>query len=76
MKNETLTSLLTQWDVKLSAKERIPNIYRLGHLLAAAANIAKDMDFENLSAETAARRWLLPDFPPVVKWLKQSERKV
>lgn len=37
-----LLSHLTQYDMKMSAKDG--NVYRLGHLLGAAGKVAKDME--------------------------------
>lgn len=38
-----LTSELTQYDQKVSARERHVNIYRLGHLLEAAHGVEKEI---------------------------------
>jgi hypothetical protein len=38
-----MQSLLTQYDQKLSAKERNPNIYRLAHLIGAGQRVEAEL---------------------------------
>lgn len=71
-----LLAHLTQYDMKLSAKDG--NIYRLGHLLGAANKVAKDMegklessspeDLEALKAAMGQR--FTEGFRPVEKTIK------
>lgn len=76
-----LTSKITQYDKRVSAKERMPNIYRLGHLLGASQRVEErvkgvlDQDTpEALKALVSAMgREFTPDFSPVKAVKKQIE---
>lgn len=46
-----MMSKLTQFDQKLAAKERFPNIYRLGHYLEAAHKIEADLMSNGLKGD-------------------------
>lgn len=78
-----LQSTLTQYDQKLSARERSPNIYRLGHLLGAAEQVVSDLakaglDGSEIMSDEIAEvmykslgRRFEPDFFPIKKVTKQ-----
>lgn len=78
-----LQSALTNYDRKLSARERSPNIYRLGHLLDASQQVEQDLassgvrgddtmngELAALMYESLARRFE-PGFPPIKRTVKQ-----
>jgi len=71
--HQKLDSELTQYDAKLSKKQ--PNIYRLGHYLAAA-----DKAFENLSNTSTDEDVIkslnrcFSDLPPVNKFIKSLKK--
>lgn len=78
-----LKSMLTQYDQKVSARERHVNIYRLGHLLEAASKVEGDLTSAGAKGGEAMtpglaevmfasmdRRFDL-NFPPVKKTVKQ-----
>jgi hypothetical protein len=78
-----MQSMLTQYDQKVSARERFPNIYRLGHLLEAGHKVEADLgdagvrDDDVMNGEIAAAmyealaRRFEPGFPPIKKVVKQ-----
>ena len=77
-----LSSKITRYDARISAKERMPNIYRLGHLLEAASRVEKrvkriiDQDTPE-ALETlieAMDQDFTPNFPPVNAVKKQIRR--
>ena len=74
-KNVSLVHLLTQYDIKLSAKERIPNIFRLGNFLKAAKDVENFMS-QGISAEISVVKFFDVDLPPVKKWLEQAVKQV
>lgn len=78
-----LNSMLTQYDQKMSARERHVNIYRLGNFLEAASKVNEDLisagakDDEVMTPEIAEAMFASMDrrfdlnFPPVKKVVKQ-----
>lgn len=76
----SLKSFLTQYDVQLSKRGRMPNIHRLGHFLGAADEVEKDVEERLDSSDPADLAELshsimqhFEDFPPRRKILKQIE---
>ena len=75
-----LSSKIVQHDVAMSRRERRPNIYRAGHLLAAAHKVADAVRGTEGRSDSAALLRLQkalhthfePDFPP----LRQVERQI
>lgn len=76
-----LNHKLTRWDMTLSKRERVPNIYRLGHLLGASEKVEKDMrglgHRDDDSALDALRKSLgrrfEHGFPPIKAVLKAMD---
>jgi len=77
-----LKSKLTQYDKKLSAKERMPNIYRIGHWLGASQKVQERVKASlNLDTPEALQalndamdKEFTPGFPPVNAVKKQIEK--
>lgn len=79
---QVLISRLTRYDMQISRRESIPNIYRLGHWLQAAENVRDGvrpyLNRDDGEAMTALRRALNKEFhagdmPPVKQVLKQMD---
>lgn len=78
-----MQSLLTQYDAKVSSRERHVNIYRLGHLLEAGHKVTEDLDAAGVTDDMemtteiadifdrSLSRRFEDDFPPVKKLIKQ-----
>jgi hypothetical protein len=73
-----LVSYITQYDMKVSRRERSPNIYRLGHLLGAAQRAedktkglgGRDDEASLKKYLAAVKREFEPDFPPLKRFEK------
>jgi hypothetical protein len=75
-----LSSKLTQYDERVSRRERMPNIYRLGHYMKAlgdvrdkVAGILERSDPEALTALKAVINRHFHDLPPTNNVLKQID---
>lgn len=77
-----LDSKLTQYDQRMSKKERHPNIYRLGHYLKASGNVKEavlsiatgnELMSPGVAHEMVASmsHEFTPDFPPAKNVVKQ-----
>jgi len=78
-----LNSMLTQYDQKLSSRERSVNIYRLGHFLGASEKVASDLASAGAKGDDVMNtqigevmfasmdRHFDLGFPPVKKVVKQ-----
>lgn len=68
MHRAKLASALTEYDRKVSARERIPNIHRLP-LLFEAMDAALATHAEGAPLRIALIAYFDPDFPPIKKYL-------